>query len=118
VETIKNLTLVQWIGLLVGLNSLFMGATPQLTVLFGTTAVPYIIAVATLANGALGVIGMVVGGQSSQVKSVLAMPGVERITVNAQANQTLAAIAVDPTVNKIAPTLQAQEAVTKTAAAA
>jgi preprotein translocase subunit SecF len=30
-ETLKNLTLVQWIGIMVGLNSLLMGATPQLT---------------------------------------------------------------------------------------
>jgi hypothetical protein len=132
VETIKNLTLVQWIGLLVGLNSLFMGATPQLTVLFGTVAVPYIIAVATLANGALGVIGMVVGGQKSQVsnvvtdpqsqealiKAVLAMKGVQHIDVNDQANKTLATIAVDPTLGKIAPIPEAQAAVVKTAAAA
>lgn len=116
-ETLKNLTLVQWIGIMVGLNSLLMGATPQLTVLFGTVAVPYIIAIATLGNGALGVFVTVVGGQGSQVRNVLAMPGIERVSVNAQANQTLAALAVDPTVNKIAPIVTAQEAVTKTAQA-
>ena len=117
-ETIKNLTTMQWICIIVGLNGLVVGATPQMTVLFGEHAIPYIQAVAALGNGVLGVFGTVISGQGSQVRNVLAMPGVERIAVNAQANQTLAAIAIDPTVNKIAPTPQAQEAVTKTAAAA
>ena len=102
-ETPKNLTLVQWIGIMVGLNSLLMGATPQLTVLFGTAAVPYIIAVATLGNGALGVFVTVVGGQGSQVRNVAAMTGVEPIQVNASANRTLAALAMDPSVDRVAP---------------
>lgn len=117
-ETLKNMTLVQWIGIVIGLNSLLLGATPQLTVLFGAVAVPYIGAVAALGNGALGVFVTVIGGQGSQVRNVLAMPGVERIAVNEQANSTLASIAVDQTQNKIAPTPQAQAAVAKTANAA
>lgn len=117
-ETLKNLTLVQWIGIMVGLNSLLMGATPQLTVLFGTAAVPYIIAVATLGNGALGVFVTVVGGMPSQVRNVLAMPGVDKIAVNGQANAELATLAVDPSVNKIAPTDAARATVTARAAKA
>lgn len=116
-ETLKNLTLVQWIGIMVGLNSLLMGATPQLTVLFGAAAVPYIGAIATLGNGALGVFVTVVGGQGSQVRNVLAMPGVESIAVNRQANAALAQIAIDPAQDKIAPTQAATAAVTATAKA-
>lgn len=116
-ETLKNLTLVQWIGIMVGLNSLLMGATPQLTVLFGTPAVPYIIAIATLGNGALGVFVTVVGGQGSQLRNVQAMPGVERISVNDQANQILAAEAMNPDNKKIAALPAAQSAVAKIAAA-
>jgi hypothetical protein len=117
-ETLKNLTLVQWIGIMVGLNSLLMGATPQLTVLLGAAAVPYIIAIATLGNGALGVFVTVVGGQSTQVRNVLAMPGVEKIAVNGQANAALASIAVDPGQNKISPTPSAMAKVTETASRA
>lgn len=117
-DTLKNLTLVQWIGIMVGLNSLLMGATPQLTVLFGTAAVPIIVAIATLGNGALGVFVTVVGGQATQVRNVLAMPGVENIAVNARANAELATLAVDPSVNKIAPTPAALATVTATAKAA
>lgn len=117
-DTLKNLTITQWIGIIIGLNSLFIGSTPQLTVLFGTAAVPYIIAIATLGNGALGVVIAVIGSQSAQIKNVLAMPGVQHIDVNGQANATLAAIAVDKTVDKIAPTQAAEAAVSATARAA
>jgi hypothetical protein len=118
-ETLKNLTLVQWIGIMVGLNSLLMGATPQLTVLFGTAAVPYIIAVATLGNGALGVFGVVVGGIGTQVSNVAALPGVDRIVVNRNAGVTLAAKAVDqnePKIGGSSPETQAAIAVTAKAA--
>jgi hypothetical protein len=117
-ETLKNLTLMQWIGIAIGLNSLFMGATPQLTVLFGANAVPYIVALATLGNGALGVFVTVIGGQSAQIRNVLAMPGVEKIDVNGQANSALATLAVDPNQNKIGPTPAAMDKVVATAKAA
>jgi hypothetical protein len=119
-ETLKNLTLSQWIGIMVGLNSLLMGATPQLTVLFGTAAVPYIIAVATLGNGALGVFGVVVGGMGSQLSNVAALPGVDRIVVNREAGATLAALAVDhnqPKIGASSPEAQAVVAATAKGAA-
>lgn len=53
--------------------------------------------------------------QANTVKEVAAYPGVQKITVNEQANSTLAAIAIDPKADKIAPTPAALEAVTKTA---
>ena len=115
-ETLKNLTLVQWIGIMVGLNSLLMGATPQLTVLFGTAAVPYIVAVATLGNGALGVFVTVVGGIGSQAANVAALPGVDRIVVNRNAGATLAALAVDQSQPKIGgSTPETQAAIAATA---
>jgi hypothetical protein len=120
VETLKNLTLSQWIGIMVGLNSLLMGATPQLTVLFGTAAVPYIVAVATLGNGALGVFGVVVGGIGSQAANVAALPGVDRIVVNRNAGPTLAALAIDhdqPKIGAANPEAQAAIAVTAKGAA-
>ena len=56
--------------------------------------------------------------QTSQVKSVLAMQGVEHIEVNAKATPALAVIAVDPANAKIAPIPAAEAAAQKTAAAA
>lgn len=68
-------------------------------------------------SACLGVIGTVVSSQSAQVKAVAAMPGVESINVNSQANTALATLAVDPTQAKVAPTPSAEAAVQKTAAA-
>lgn len=117
-ETLKNLTLVQWIGIMVGLNSLLMGATPQLTVLIGASAVPYVVALATLGNGALGVFVTVVGGIGSQVANVAALPGVDRISVNRNASATLSALAVDHDQPKIGAIPADKEAVAATAKAA
>lgn len=98
-ETLKNLTLVQWIGIVIGLNSLLMGATPQLTVLFGATAVPIILAVATLGNGALGVFVTVIGGLGTQALNVVA--GGASLAVGANAKPSLATLAMDPAQQKI-----------------
>lgn len=100
-ETLKNLTLVQWIGIAVGLNSLLMGATPQLTVLIGADAVPYVTAVATLGNGALGVFATMVGGLGVQAQNVVA--GGATIAVRPSGDPGLVALAADPAARGIAP---------------
>jgi hypothetical protein len=84
---------------MVGLNSLLMGATPQLTVLLGTAAVPYVIAIATLGNGALGVFVTVIGGLGNQARNVVA--GGASIAVGPNAKPSLATLAMDPAQNKI-----------------
>lgn len=113
-----NLTPIQIIGILLVINGALIGSTAQLTDLFGPLAVKYIVAAASLANSILGGIITFISGQGAQLKNVLAMPGVEHIDVNEKANSVLATLAVDPTVNKIAPTLKAAAIVTTTAAAA
>ena len=119
-ETLKNWTLVQSIGFMVGMNTMLIGVTPQLTTLFGATAIPYIMAVITIGNGALGVFAMAVGGQSSQISNVAALPGVDRIVVNRNAGATLATLAVDqaqPKIGGSSPETQAAIAVTAKGAA-
>jgi hypothetical protein len=49
----------------------------------------------------LGVVLAFMTGQANAVKAVQAMPGVEKIVVNQQANAALATLAVDPTQTKI-----------------
>lgn len=53
--------------------------------------------------------------QGNTVKEVLAMPGVEGVTVNAKANQTLAQIALDPALPKIDVTPADKAVVSRTA---
>lgn len=60
-------------------------------------------------------ISVALSTQTAQVKDVLAMPGIEKINVNAQASTALATLAVDQTVNKIGPTPAAAQQVEATA---
>lgn len=110
-----KLTPLQIIGIVLIVNGALIGSTAQLTDLFGPQIAKYIISVASLGNSIFGGIVTMISGQGSQIMNVLAMPGVEKINVNAKANPTLAAIAVDPTVDKIAPIPAAQESVQQTA---
>lgn len=110
-----NLTPLQIIGIILAINGALTGATAQLTDLFGPMIAKDIVSLASLGSAVLGGIITALSGQTAQVKNVLAMPGIEKVTVNAQANQTLSAIAVDPKVDKIAPTVAAQGDVEKKA---
>ncbi len=110
-----NLTSKQWFQIVSGIIGGLITGAALLTTLFGQDLTIKIVAGLGIVNIILSSVGTVLSGQGSDIKSVLAMPGVEKITVNSQANQTLATIAVDPTVDKISPTPAAMEQVTKTA---
>lgn len=110
-----NLNGKQLIGITIAVLGVLMVSTSQLTDLFGPAVTKSITAVAALLNSILGATLAVITSQTGTVKDVLAMPGVEKINVNANANEALATLAVDPTVNKISPTPAAQSAVEATA---
>lgn len=110
-----KLTPLQIIGIVLIINGALIGSVTQLTDLFGPQVAKYIVSLASLGNSIFGGIVTMISGQGAQIKNVLAMPGVEKIDVNGMANSTLASIAVDPTVDKIAPTPAAQESVQATA---
>ena len=113
-----NLNGKQVISIVGAILSVLMISTAQLTDLFGAGVAKSIVSVAGLGNLVLQSIMTAITSQGSQVRDVLAMPGVQKIDVNAAANQTLAAIAIDPNVDKIAPTQAALQQVTQTAKAA
>lgn len=117
-NSLKNLTTVQWIGIVLGINGVLNGFTPQFTALFGPTAVAYIQLLTGIGSGVMGVVVTVLTGQTAQIQNVLNMPGVEKISVNGQANAALATLAVDKNVNKIGPTPAAETTVAATAAKA
>lgn len=101
--------------------SVLMIAGPQLTDLFGSTAAKNVTSAAGLVNLMINAVMVALTGnisQDQQVKQVLDMPGVERLRVNKNASPELAALAMDPTVNKISPTDEARSAVAQTAAIA
>ena len=111
-----NLSTVQILALILVILGAITGGTGQLTEIAGPGVTRILVATASLATTIISGFIMVLTGQSSIVKSVQAMPGVESITVNAKANETLASMAIDPTNDKIQVTPEAQKKVEETAA--
>jgi len=105
----------QIMAIIVAILSVLSGSTAQLTDILGVAGAKITISVASLAMSVLSSILAVITSQSATVKDVLAMPGVQKIDINAHANQTLSAIAIDPKMDKISPTPAALQQVTKTA---
>lgn len=91
------------------------GAAAQLTDIFGPTAAKDIVSVAALVSLLLNSFLIPMTGQKAQVQNVAAMQGVEKITVNAQANPTLARVAVDPEQMKVEATPGAVQTIVATA---
>lgn len=109
---------MQIIGIVLIINGALTGSVNEMTDLLGAVWAKHIVSIAVIGSGICGGFVTMFGGQGYQLKSVLAMPGVEKIDVNGQAGATLATIAVDPLQNKIAPTPAAMAQVTETAAKA
>lgn len=85
----------QWFAIIILLLTVLTGGSAQLTELIGPYGTKVVISFSTLATGFLAGVQIILGGQGQQVRDVAAMPGVERITVNTSANQTLAQVATD-----------------------
>ncbi len=117
-----NLTLAQKVALLLITLNVLAGGTAQLTVLFGQGVTSIITAMCTLAGTIVGGWVFVLTGQQnlvnavgeiaksdasvqkSLVKTVAGMEGIERISINAGANQALAQVAVDPNQPRVGAT--------------
>lgn len=99
-----NLTPSQILALTISTLSVLGGASAQLTTLFGQGNASIITTACALVSGILGGWIAVLSGQANIVKQVAAMPGVDRVAINTAANQTLAAVAVDPQQPKIGGT--------------
>lgn len=110
-----NLNGKQIISIIGAVVSALMVATSQLTELFGAGIAKEVVSAAALINMILQSIMVQLTGQGSTVRDVLSMNGVEHISINSRANPTLAAIAIDPKVDKISPTQAAMATVAATA---
>lgn len=99
---LKNVTTLQWIGIIILFNTTLLGGASQLADLaLSVTAVKAILAFATLGNGFLGGLVTMFGGQGNMTKTVANFTGDDgqpavRVGVKANAGATLAAVAVDP----------------------
>lgn len=110
-----NIQPKQWFAIISGFVSSMITGAALLNPLFGETLALKIVAVLGITNLALNSVQTAVTGQAALIKDVANMAGVEKITVNEKANPTLASVAVDPTVDKVAPTRQDMDTVSQTA---
>lgn len=114
--SLKNITALQWIGIIILFNTTLLGGAGQLGDLsLSPGTVKAALAIATMGNGFLGGLVTMFGGQGNMVKSVAAFTGDDgrpalRVGVNANAGSTLAAVAVDPS----QPNVGAVDAATRT----
>jgi hypothetical protein len=99
-----NLTSKQWYQIVSGVISGLITGAALLATIFGPDLTPKIIAGLGIANIITSSVGIAVSGQGSLVRDVASMPGVESIAINANASQTVAKVAVDPTQNKVTAT--------------
>lgn len=101
----KNITTLQWIGIIILFNTTLLGGASQLGDLsLSPMAVKAILAAATLGNGFLGGLVTMFGGPGNMVRSVSAFDGVEPLKINERALPSVAAAAIDPSETKIGAT--------------
>ena len=110
-----NLTPIQVIALILVVLGAISGGTAQLTEIVGAGVTKILVAFSGLCTTILSGWIMIITGQSALVRNVQEMPGVEKITVNAAANKTLAEMAVAPENAKIEAAPGADAAVAQTA---
>lgn len=110
-----NLTRTQWLGIMIVIFGTLAISSAQLSDVFGSGNAKIVVSLSAIINTMLGGVVTLLGGQGTQIKDVLAMAGVEKVTVNSSANSTLAAIAVNPAIDKIAPLTADVDTVTATA---
>lgn len=110
-----TITRNQWLAIFGVILSALMTSTAFLTDTFGASVAHAIIGGAGFINMILNGVVVILTGQGQQIKDVAAMPGVQTITVNSSANQTLATIAVDQSQSKVVPSASAANVVQATA---
>lgn len=99
---LKNITPIQWMGIVILFNTTLLGGSSQLgDLLLSAVAVKAILAVATMGNGFLGGLVTMFGGQGNMTRTVANFTGDDgqpaiRVAVRANAGPTLAAVALDP----------------------
>ena len=110
-----NLTRNQIVGIIMVVLGVLTTSTAQLNDLLGPHLAKDLVSIAGMINTALAGVVTLMSGQTTQIKDVQAMPGVEKIVVNSSANAALATLAVDPQQEKIEAQPSSEVAVQKTA---
>lgn len=111
----KNLTTGQIIAMILVLLAVIGGGSAQLTDIFGAGVTKILVSLSTLGTGLLSGWMVILTGQGNIVQQVQAMPGIDKIVVNKQANPTLASLVVDEAQPKIEAAPGADQMLAQTA---
>ncbi len=111
----NGITRTQWIAISMLALGLVAGGVNTLSEFFGTGVAHKLASAASFLSSFVAGIQIILGGQGQQVLDVKNMPGIEKIDINSQANQTLAKLALDPTVDKVGIASGDKDAVLQTA---
>ena len=99
---LKDITALQWFGIVILFNTTLIGGASQLGDLsLSAAAVKAILAAATLGNGFLGGLVTMFGSSGGMAKTVSEMDGVKPIEITRAANASLVKAAADPTINVV-----------------
>lgn len=96
-----GITRNQWIAIAVLILSVNMGATAQLTDLFGAHIAKIIVSLSSLGSSILAGVQIILGSQGTQIKDVRSMDGVAKVLIGENANPALAKLATDPNEPKV-----------------
>jgi hypothetical protein len=99
-----NITAKQWVQIVQGIIGGLVTGAALMQTLMGQDLTIKIVAGLGILNIIVSAIAAPFTGQGATIKEVAAMPGVERVSINATANQTVAAIAIDPAQQKVGAT--------------
>lgn len=110
-----NLTVHQILLIFVAVCSALSASSATLGDIFDAPTVKMIVGFSNMLNTIIASIVVALTGQAGLVKQVAAMPGVEEIKVNQEANQVLAAVAMDEKQDKVVPIPSQQDTIAKTA---
>ncbi len=100
-------SLMNWkaiLGIVSSVNGGLITGAALLQTLFGQDLTIKIVAVLGIGQIIVGAVSGQLSTQANLIKDVAAMPGVEKVTINAQANSSAAAVAVDPAQTKVGAT--------------
>jgi hypothetical protein len=101
------------LAILIAILGVLMVSTVQLNDLFGPKLAHNIVSVSALLNSLIASILAVLSGNVAMMKNVAALPGVERVQVNAGASPAVASVAVDPSQPKVGGTTDQVQAALK-----
>lgn len=99
-----NLNGYQWFLIVVSVLSAVAGGSAQLTDLLGAGTAHTVVTLATFLNTMITAIMTPLVGNASMVKTVAALPGVDKVQINTNASAEVAAVAVDPDQPKVGAT--------------